>query len=739
MSKIFAKIMALIMVLSLSIGCVSYSESIDYEHIADDLNKLKLFNGNGVSYDLDSKLKRSEAATLIVKLMGKNSEVTGKTYSNNATGLKDIKTDDWFYPYVDYCSTNGIIKGFPDGTFRPNDYITEKAFTQLLLGVMGYKSGTDFTWDNIFRVSLEVELNDDFSYAFNEEDNVEFYRKDAVKLLYSSLNKKMKGKTKVVVENLIDNKIIPIEVVNSLGLLNKDEIKTKITSVEVMNSKRIKVYFNEEVTVNSSDIVISDGKNDYKISKVEDMPTYVDITTTKDLPPNKEYSISFNVVTDKDNNVVKSLDSSFKGYEEDELVSDKFQISKVKVIDKQHVMVYFTHPINSASEEVLLYELYNGNDLMFRGSYKNLSVNRVLQYDNAILLTLKDDSLLSGNQYTLKIVGDLKSEYDSYLKNGDGDSVSFSLLESYSGSIEATSAFIYDKDLVKVEFNEALNYDDAKNTNNYYLTSNKSTLKIKPTKIYYSNELGNTDVYLRFPNMRTDTEYTLNVSEVHDVYGINKMNSFEQIIGSGLASESSMNIEYIEAISRDIIKIKFDNYLNEASLSSTVISINNGIVPKLKVISPDDHSEMIVYLNKTKYLSDDTNYEVQVKSGLIDIFDRKQKYTLKEDFLGTSLNQDSAEIDKISLISDNQLMVKFKVSLRDDSLSNIQNYKYEFKVDGSKRYFFPTKVKVIDSNTIILNFDYSYLEGEINFVAENMYDISGQYKYSLIEKSFLIK
>lgn len=46
-----------------------------------------------------------------------------ETVAKNLTGgsgFSDVKSGDWFYDYVRYSKSNGVINGYEDGTFKPN-------------------------------------------------------------------------------------------------------------------------------------------------------------------------------------------------------------------------------------------------------------------------------------------------------------------------------------------------------------------------------------------------------------------------------------------------------------------------------------------------------------------------------------------------------------------------------------------------------------------------------------------
>ncbi|MGE5380834.1 MAG: chitobiase/beta-hexosaminidase C-terminal domain-containing protein, partial [Methylocystaceae bacterium] len=50
-----------------------------------------------------------------------------------AIEFKDIKSGDSFVPYINYLVNKGVITGFPDGTFRPNEPITRAEMAQMLV------------------------------------------------------------------------------------------------------------------------------------------------------------------------------------------------------------------------------------------------------------------------------------------------------------------------------------------------------------------------------------------------------------------------------------------------------------------------------------------------------------------------------------------------------------------------------------------------------------------------------
>ncbi len=66
----------------------------------------------------DEKLTRAQLCKIVNLVFGYNIPDT--------ENFKDVKTTDWFYPYVLIAKKAGYIKGFEDNTFRGNSYLTRE-------------------------------------------------------------------------------------------------------------------------------------------------------------------------------------------------------------------------------------------------------------------------------------------------------------------------------------------------------------------------------------------------------------------------------------------------------------------------------------------------------------------------------------------------------------------------------------------------------------------------------------
>ncbi|MFR7873320.1 S-layer homology domain-containing protein [Peptoniphilus sp. HMSC062D09] len=88
-----------------------------------------------------ANVTRAEAAQMFATLLNGGANFG----TSSATRFSDA-SDDWFSKAVNYVVAKGLISGYPDGTFKPNESITRAEFAQMISGYVKNekKSSTDF-------------------------------------------------------------------------------------------------------------------------------------------------------------------------------------------------------------------------------------------------------------------------------------------------------------------------------------------------------------------------------------------------------------------------------------------------------------------------------------------------------------------------------------------------------------------------------------------------------------------
>lgn len=81
----------------------------------------------------DSDMSRAEAAAIFARLIA---EEKGESISGKSK-FKDIKSDEWYADSIGYLSKYDIIKGYSDGTFKPDESVTRAEFVAMAVRYHG--------------------------------------------------------------------------------------------------------------------------------------------------------------------------------------------------------------------------------------------------------------------------------------------------------------------------------------------------------------------------------------------------------------------------------------------------------------------------------------------------------------------------------------------------------------------------------------------------------------------------
>lgn len=177
----------------------AFAASDDALSAADALHELGLFNGTGTDadgnpiYDLDRAPSRHEAVTMLVRLLGKETEAKNGTWEIPFTDVAD-----WAKPYVGYAYANGLTSGTSATTFGGNDTVTAAQYITFILRALGYESGTDFQWDKSWELADTIGLTSG-EYS-NSTSN--FTRGDVAILSNNGLDATCKNKSQSLIETI---------------------------------------------------------------------------------------------------------------------------------------------------------------------------------------------------------------------------------------------------------------------------------------------------------------------------------------------------------------------------------------------------------------------------------------------------------------------------------------------------------------------------------------------------------
>lgn len=85
----------------------------------------------------ENNMTREEVAVMFSRLL-KDRPIKGKVYSYD---FSDVENDRWSVTAISYMNELGIIKGYPDGTFKPHNRITRAEFAAIATGFANLTEG----------------------------------------------------------------------------------------------------------------------------------------------------------------------------------------------------------------------------------------------------------------------------------------------------------------------------------------------------------------------------------------------------------------------------------------------------------------------------------------------------------------------------------------------------------------------------------------------------------------------
>ena len=192
MKRVLSALLAVCLLLAM-IPAV-YAAQTEAAGAADTLYALGLFKGTGTDadgkpvFDLDRAPTRAEAVTMLVRLLGKESEAKSGSWT---TPFTDVAA--WAKPYVGYAYANGLTTGVGKGLFGGGRPVTAAQYLTFVLRALGYESGTDFSWDTAWTLTDALGITNG---QYHAGTNNSFLRADAALVSVCALGAAAKdGKT----------------------------------------------------------------------------------------------------------------------------------------------------------------------------------------------------------------------------------------------------------------------------------------------------------------------------------------------------------------------------------------------------------------------------------------------------------------------------------------------------------------------------------------------------------------
>ncbi len=246
------KVAALLLCFFMLSGITVFGADTGEAEIAELLNQMSIMNGYP-----DGELRLSQPVT---RAEFSKIAVMASPYKNHvASGLAvspfaDVRYGHWAAPYVKLASSGGLLTGYPDATFKPDQTVLLEEAVTVYLRLLGY-TNEDFGYSWPYG---QIGLAQNAGLLDNIEASVgtAMTRRDVMVLTYNLLTCSPKGTTTDYLEK------IQYKLVEDIILIATSDEDSSVTSGKVATTAgtyRISDNFNHDLIGMRGDAVLKNG------------------------------------------------------------------------------------------------------------------------------------------------------------------------------------------------------------------------------------------------------------------------------------------------------------------------------------------------------------------------------------------------------------------------------------------------------------------------------------------------
>ena len=151
MKKLLAMVLALVMTLSLAVSANAAFK--DDKSISDDYaESVAVLNGMGVfkgyedgSFQPAGDITRAEVSAIVYRVYTQDVKDAKASMYATYNKFSDMAGAGWAQGYIGYCANASLVKGYPDGTFKPSGKVTGYEVLAMILRAVGYDKNNEFS------------------------------------------------------------------------------------------------------------------------------------------------------------------------------------------------------------------------------------------------------------------------------------------------------------------------------------------------------------------------------------------------------------------------------------------------------------------------------------------------------------------------------------------------------------------------------------------------------------------
>ena len=151
MKKLLAMVLALVMTLSLAVSANAAFKDVKdidetYAEAVEVLTGMKVFKGyEDGSFLPKNAITRAEVAAIVYRIYTTDVKDTYVKNYETYNKFADMAGAGWAKGYIGYCANAALVKGYPDGNFKPSGKVTGYEVLAMILRAVGYDQNGEFT------------------------------------------------------------------------------------------------------------------------------------------------------------------------------------------------------------------------------------------------------------------------------------------------------------------------------------------------------------------------------------------------------------------------------------------------------------------------------------------------------------------------------------------------------------------------------------------------------------------
>lgn len=184
MKKLICLLLAVMLVVStMGMTVFAKNEPVSADYAVDTLCDLGFLIGDDAgNLQLDKPVTRAEFATILLRVLGLsevNAPVTMQTFN-------DVPQTHWAAGIVSHCANLGIINGYGNGMFGPDDYVEYQDAITMMVRTLGYEPAVGSAGYPTGYLTKAGELG--LTNGVNGYTGTPILRKDIAHLIFNSLD-----------------------------------------------------------------------------------------------------------------------------------------------------------------------------------------------------------------------------------------------------------------------------------------------------------------------------------------------------------------------------------------------------------------------------------------------------------------------------------------------------------------------------------------------------------------------